>query len=101
MITVTVLAIVDYEAKPEAVLTQVMTERLERFAKELQTWLERELRDERGVDELVVYMSYNTQYAIRWMVVNDVPEYIADTVGRKCARLGYVAWKGVDLYNFR
>lgn len=101
MINVTVLAIVEAHTGPEAVLTQVMTERLERFAKELQTWLEKELRDEKGCDELVVYISYNSNYAIRWMVVNDVVEYVIDVVGRKCARLGYIAWKGVDLYNFR
>ncbi|WP_316811283.1 hypothetical protein [Pedobacter heparinus] len=101
MTSVTVLAIVDFEAQPEAALTQVMTERLERFAKELQIDLAKELRDEKACDELVVYISYNSHYAIRWMVVNDVQEFIIDIVGRKCARLGYIAWKGVDLYNFR
>jgi hypothetical protein len=43
----------------------------------------------------------DTNYVIRWMVVNDVPEYVVELVGRKCAKLGYIAWKGVDLYNFK
>ncbi|MBB5440101.1 hypothetical protein HDC92_003799 [Pedobacter sp. AK017] len=101
MITVTVLAIVDFETKAEAMLTGVMTKRLERFAQELQAYLEKVLQDERVCDELVVYLSYNSNYAIRWMVVNDVPEHVTDVVGRRCAKLGYVVWKGVDLYNFK
>lgn len=101
MSTITVLAIIDFEAKPRAPLTRMMNERLERYAADLQTFLDIELQGENTFEDLVVYISYNSNYAIRWTIVNDVPEYIAEVVARKCANLGYIPWKEVDLYRFK
>lgn len=101
MTTITVLAIIDFEVKPSAPLTRMMNERLERCAAELQTFLDLELDRAQSFEDLVVYISYNSNYAIRWTIVNDVPEELAALVAKKCANLGYIVWKGVDLYRFK
>lgn len=96
------LAIIDFDAKPRAPLTKMMNERLERFAAELQTCLDIELHGNNSSDkDLVVYLSYNSNYAVRWTIVNDVPEQVAALVAEKCANLGYIVWKNVDLYRFK
>ena len=101
MTTITVLAIIDFETKPSAPLTKMMNERLDRFAADLQVYLDLELHNESTIGDLVVYISYNSSYAVRWTIVNDVPEHISDLVTRKCTSLGYISWKGVDLYRFK
>lgn len=101
MTTITVLAIIDFEARPKAPLTRMMNERLEGFAASLQAYLDKELQDSNDVEDLVVYLSYNSNYAIRWTIVNDVPEAITSLVANKCAMLGYIVWKDVDLYKFK
>lgn len=101
MTTITVLAIIDFEAKPSAPLTKMMNERLERFAAELQTYFDVELQGNNRFADLVIYLSYNSNYAIRWAIVNDVPEQIAALVAKKCADLGYIVWKTADLYRFK
>lgn len=101
MTTVTVLAIIDFEARPKAPLTRMMNERLEGFAADLQAYLDKEFQNINDVEDLVVYLSYNSSYAIRWMIVNDVPKAVASLVADKCAKLGYISWKGADLYKFK
>jgi hypothetical protein len=101
MTSITVLAIIDFETKPSAPLTRMMNERLDRFAADLQAYLDLELHGRNSFGDLVVYISYNSNYAVRWTIVNDVPDQISDLVARKCASLGYIVWKGVDLYRFK
>lgn len=101
MTTITVLAIIDFETKPSAPLTKMMNERLDRFAAELQADLDLELNGVNTFEDLVVYLSYNSNYAVRWTIVNDVPKQISAVVAEKCASLGYIIWKGVDLYRFK
>ncbi len=99
--TITVLAIIDFEKKPSAPLTRMMSERLDRFAIELQNYLDLALHDDRTYNDLVVYMSYNSNYAVRWTIVSDVPDRITALVAEKCASLGYIVWKDVNLFRFK
>lgn len=100
MSTVTVLAIIDFEAKPSAPLTRMMSLRLENFAADLASDLDKELQHSTNFGDLVIYISYNSNYAVRWVIVNDVPASVTAIVEKKCANLGYITWKGVDLYKF-
>lgn len=99
--TITVLAILEPELKPAAPLSRVMNERLARLAAELQSSLTNELEDQRECEDLVIYMSYNSKYAVRWKIVNDVPPIVESEVARQCAKLGYILWKGSEIYNFK
>jgi hypothetical protein len=101
MTTVTVLAIIDFDEKPNAPLTRLMNQRLEQFAADLQMYLEKALPDVSNSDDLVIYISYSSNYTIRWVIVNDVHEDIYTIVADKCAKLGYITWKNVDMYKFR
>jgi hypothetical protein len=101
MMTITVLAIIEPDIKPAAPLSKVMNERLVRLAAELQASLTDELADSWDCEDLVVYMSYNSKYAIRWKIVNDVPPVVESEVVRQCANLGYILWKGSEIYNFK
>lgn len=101
MTTITVRAIIDFETKPKAPLTKMMNERLDRFAAELQAFLDLELHHDHHVGNLVVYISYNSNYAVRWAILNDMPAHITDLVAERCASLGYIKWKDVDLYRFK
>ena len=100
--TVTVVPIIEPEIKPAPPLSKVMNERLIRFAKELQDVHLNDLEQvEPLFDDLVVYISYNSNYTVRWRVVNDVPRGVEQLVGEKCATLGYIKWKtlSVNLFN--
>jgi hypothetical protein len=99
MITVTVLAILEPQTVPAQPLSKVMNERLKRFAAELEATLATQFRDEQECEDLVVYMSYTSKYAIRWKVVNDVPARVEAEVARHCAELGYIVWKGSPVYT--
>jgi hypothetical protein len=100
MNTITVLAIIDFEARPKAPLTRMMNERLERLAADLQVLLEKELREVKDCNDLTVYLSYNSSYAIRWRITNEVPEHVVNVVADKCAQLGYIAWKANEVRKF-
>ncbi len=92
--TVTVLAIIEPDTRPAAPLAKVMNERIERFAKELQNQHLKGLETvEPLYDDLVVYISYNSKYSVRWKVMNDVPGHIETVVAEQCAKLGYIKWK--------
>ena len=92
--TVTVLAILESDFKPEKNLAKVMNDRLLRVARDLQEVHFRPLSG-RGFssDDLVVYISYNSKYKIRYRIVNDVPADIEYFVAECCGRLGYIFWK--------
>lgn len=101
MTSIIVVAIIYFETRPRVPLTTVMNRRLERFAAELQSYLDLELHNDESCVDLVVYLSYNSNYGVRWAVTDDVPQQIVEIVSQKCAKLGYVVWKGVDLYRFK
>jgi hypothetical protein len=93
--TVTVLAILETDFKPEKALAKVMNDRLVRTAKELQEVHFRPLSG-RGFsddDDVVVYISYNPKYKIRYRIVNDVPADIEYFVAESCGRLGFILWR--------
>ncbi|HKG07909.1 MAG TPA: hypothetical protein VKB19_15680 [Pedobacter sp.] len=99
--TVTVLPIIEPETKPAVPLAKVMNERLKRLAGELQEQHLKDLKSEEPMfDDVVIYISYNSKYSIRWKIVNDVPENISNIVNDACDKLGYIKWKAVSLYNF-
>lgn len=99
--TVTVLPIIEPETKPAVPLAKVMNERLKRLAAELG---ELHLKDLKSVEpmfeDVVIYISYNSKYSIRWKIVNDVPANVTAMVSDQCDKLGYIKWKEVSLYNF-
>ncbi|WP_316799717.1 hypothetical protein [Pedobacter frigidisoli] len=92
--TVTVLAILKTDFKPEKNLAKVMNDRLIRAARDLQEVHFKPLSG-RGFssDDLVVYISYNPKYKVRFRIVNDVPSDIEYFVAECCGRLGYILWK--------
>lgn len=99
MINVAVFPIIDFDGKPHAPLTLVMSKRLERCAADLQLQLEKALPNVGNCENLMVYISYNSSYAIRWVIANDVPEEVIKIATGICAELGYISWKNVDLYK--
>ncbi|WP_426324355.1 hypothetical protein [Pedobacter sp. R-06] len=92
--TVTVLAILETDFRPEKALAKVMNDRLQRAASELQNVHLKSLSG-RGfsTDDLVIYISYNPKYKIRFRIVNDVAADIEYMVAECCGRLGYILWK--------
>lgn len=91
--TVTVLAIFD-EFDSNSPLAKVMKERLNRLASELQeVQLKSLMAIEPLTEDLVIYLSYNSKYKIRWRIVNDVSTSIEKEVAWRCASLGYIVWK--------
>lgn len=99
--TVTVLPIIETEIKPAAPLAKVMNERLKRLAAELQGLHLKDLTSEEPMfEDVVIYISYNSKYSIRWKIVNDVPGKVTSLVSEQCDKLGYIKWKEVSLYNF-
>lgn len=100
MINVAVFPIIDFDGIPRTPLTRLMSERLERFAADLQLQLEKALPDVGNCEHLVVFLSYNSSYAIRWIVVNDVPEKLSRTTAEICAALGYICWKNFNLDKY-
>lgn len=94
--TVTVLPIFETEFRPPPSLAKIMNERLERIARELQTQHLKSLYG-RGfsTDDLLIYLSYNPNYKIRYCIVNEIPADIQYFVGELCSRLGFILWKRV------
>jgi len=92
--TVTVVPIIEPHTHPAPPLTRVMDERLIRFAKELEEEHLKELQFvEPPFEDVVIYISYNSKYTVRWKIVNDVPKPVEQMVADACAKLGYIAWK--------
>jgi hypothetical protein len=95
--TVTVLAILETDFVPAKHLAKIMNDRLNRAAKELADVHLKALTG-RGFskDDLVVYLSYNPKFKIRYRIVNDVPADIEYFVAECCGRLGYILWRTND-----
>lgn len=99
--TVTVLAIFD-EFNQNAPLAKVMKERLIRLAAELQDVHLKSLTTiEPLTEDVVIYISYNPKFTVRWRIVNDVPSAIEKEVANHCAALGYIVWKTAAINVFK
>ncbi len=99
---ITVVPIFDFEVQPAQPLKKVMTARLKRLAEELQAVHLKELEFvEPLLADVVVYLSYNPKYTIRWRIANDVPKEIESMVAEVCARLNYIYWKTATLNIFK
>jgi hypothetical protein len=100
--TVTVLAIFETDFRPDLSLGKIMNERLRVAAADLQDiHLQPLLAIGQRSDDLVVYVSYNPKYTIRWRVVNDVPEDVENFVAQACGNLGYIQWKTASINVFK
>ena len=93
-LTTTVLAIHEPKLGNDLSLRKVMDNRLDKFASEMQSELSSLLDGEQDCDDLVVWLSYTSNYAVRWKIVNDVSPEIEKAVYNLCAQLGYIVWKG-------
>ena len=100
--TVTVLPIIDPDTGSTAPLAKVMTERLKRLATELQDIHLKHLESvEPLFEDVVIYISYNSKYSIRWKVVNDVAFSVENEVAEVCGKQGYIKWKTATLTTFK
>jgi len=99
--TVTVLAIFD-EFNTNAPLAKVLKERLIRLAAELQEIHLKPLMVMPPMDDdVVIYLSYNLKYSIRWRIANDVPSFVEKEVAQVCGALNYILWKTAAINIFR
>ena len=99
--TITVLPIIEPGNHPGATLTTVMNERLHRLARELQTVHLKSLENmEPLYGDVVIYISYNNSYNIRWRIVNDAPAGSDMEVAKHCDKLGYLRWKTAVINSF-
>jgi hypothetical protein len=99
--TVTVVPIIEPDPRPGVPLAKVMQERLRRIAQDLQEIHLRHMETvEPLFDDLVVYVSYNSKYAVRWRIVNDVPAAAETMTAEVCAKLGYIKWKTATINLF-
>jgi len=100
--TVTVLAILETDFRPDASLGKMMNARLKKAAADLQNVHLSDLNSiGQRTDDVVVYISYNPKYTIRWRVVNDVPAEVENIVEDVCGKLGYIKWKTAVLNVFK
>lgn len=92
--TAAVLAILETDLVPQKSLARIMNERLKRAAKELEQVHLKSLSG-RGFspEDLIIYISYNPKYKIRYCIINDVPADIQYLVAELCGRLGYILWR--------
>jgi len=98
---VTVVAIFD-EFNPHAPLAKVLKERLIRLASELQDVDLKAIAAMPPMDaDVVVYLSYNLKYTVRWRIANDVPDYVEKEVAHICALKGYIVWKTSTVNVFK
>lgn len=99
---VTVVPFFDFEVLPDQPLKKVMTARLKRLSEELQAIHLKELEFiEPFLADVVIYISYNSKYSIRWRIANDVPKEVELIVADACARLNYIYWKTPTLNVFK
>lgn len=99
--TVTVVPIIEPEPKPGAPLAKVMQERLHRIAQELQDVHLKHMETVEPIfEDLVIYVSYNSKYSVRWRIVNDVPADAEALTAEVCAKLGYIKWKTATINLF-
>ena len=99
---ITVVPIFDFEVQPAQPLKKVMTARLKRLSEELKTIHLKDLEFvEPFLADVVIYLSYNLKYTIRWRIANDVPKDIELIVADVCARLNYIYWRTASLNVFK
>lgn len=99
---VTVVPFFDVEVQPNQPLKRLMADRLKRFADELQRNHLKELEFvEPYLDDVVIYLSYNPKYTVRWRIANDVTKEVEEVVALACARLNYIPWKTSTLSLLR
>ena len=99
--TVTAVAIFD-EFNSHAPLAKVLRERLIRLAIELQDVHLKSLTAMPPMDDdIVIYLSYNLKYTVRWRIANDVPNFVEKEVAQICALQGYIAWKTANVNIFK
>jgi hypothetical protein len=100
--TITVLPIIEPGTIPAAPLSKVMNARLRQFAAELQNVHLQKLESAEPLfEDLVIYISYDGKYNVRWRIVNDVKPEIEKTVAESCAKLGYIYWKTATINTFK
>lgn len=98
---VTVVPIFDFENQPAIPLKKMMMGRLQRFSEELQTIHLKDLEFvEPFIADVVIYLSYNSKFTIRWSVVNDVPKEVEKIIAGVCEKLNYIPWKSINLNVF-
>lgn len=100
--TITVLAILETDFKPDPSLAKIMNEKLKAAASDMQNiyLLPLENVGQRS-DDLVVYLSYNPKYKIRWRVVNDVSREVEVFVSTACGNQGFIQWKTAVINVFK
>lgn len=99
--TVTVVPIIEPDPKPAAPLAKVMRERLHQMALDLQNIHLKHMETVEPIfDDLVIYIGYNSKYAVRWRIVNDVPANIEFLTAQVCSKLGYIKWKTATVNIF-
>ncbi len=101
---VTVVPVFDSVTDRARPLWKVMEARLKKLAIELADVHLKKLKPEEPfLEDVVIYLSYNSKFSIRWKVVNDVPPFILQEVERVCRQQGYLEWKAstVDLLDLR
>ncbi|WP_443938631.1 hypothetical protein [Pedobacter sp. MW01-1-1] len=100
--TVTVLAILETDFRPDPSLSKLMNNRLQQAAEELQNDKLKALNEVgKRDDDVVVYISFNPKYSIRWRIVNDVAKETEEFVSEVCANMGYIPWKTATLNVFK
>jgi hypothetical protein len=93
---VRVVAILDTEFKQEPALAKIMNNRLQTAAKELQEFHLTSLHERRSTaDCLMIHLSYNQKYKVRYSIIGEVPADIEYLVAERCNRLGYILYKNI------
>ncbi|RZK48397.1 MAG: hypothetical protein EOO99_10390 [Pedobacter sp.] len=91
---VTVVPIFEYEIQPSQPLQKVMSTRLKNIAETLENEHLSFLNHIEPLNaDIVIYISYNSKYTVRWQIVNDVPAEIESQVRAVCGGLNYLPWK--------
>ncbi|KLT65516.1 hypothetical protein AB669_10600 [Pedobacter sp. BMA] len=93
---VMVKAIEETDFLQDQALAKIMNSRLKRAATELQDFHLVLLSQKRfAIDELLIHISYNSKYKIRYHILTAVPANIEGFVAERCGRLGYILWKSM------
>lgn len=87
------LAILETDFVPAKHLAKIMNDRLNRAVKEFaEVYLKALTGNGFSKDDLVIYISYNPKFKIRYRIVNDVHADAEYFLAACCACLGYMLW---------